>query len=615
MCGFVGFLNDTDDAELNMSIVRSMADKIAHRGPDDEDYYIDDKISMGFRRLSIIDLEGGKQPILNEDGTKVLVYNGEIYNFKDIRKELIEKGHVFATNSDSEVILHGYEEYGEKVCEKLRGMFAFAIWDKKEKTLFGARDIFGIKPYFYYKNGDAFFFASEIKAFLPHPGFKKVLNKERLPEYLCFEYIPSEQTFFKNVFKLPPSSYYILKDGNLTIQKYFEMEYRIDDEKSIEYFEELISETLSKSVDIHTISDVEVGCFLSGGIDSSYVTAEVAKRGKVKTFSVGFAEEQYSELPYAQEFAKTIGVPNFAKKITAEEYFDIAPTVQYYMDEPLPNPSALPLFFLSQNASKYVKVVLSGEGADELFGGYHYYKDPLDFESYRRIPKPVRQLAAVAARALPRNIHGRRFLIRGAQDIEERYIRNNYVFDYIERNKVLNFKQKAQNPAHYTKPYFDKVKHLDDITKMQYADINVWMVHDILVKADRMSMANSLEVRVPFLDREMLKVALAIPSKYRVSRTNTKIVLRRAAARVLPEKTANMRKKGFATPLNDWLRQDRFYNRVKESFESDIAREFFDTKYIMKLLDDHKAGRAKNMKKIWTIYSFILWYQKYFIEN
>ncbi|HQA05544.1 MAG TPA: asparagine synthase (glutamine-hydrolyzing), partial [Clostridiales bacterium] len=285
MCGFVGFLNDTDDAELNMSIVRSMADKIAHRGPDDEDYYIDDKISMGFRRLSIIDLEGGKQPILNEDGTKVLVYNGEIYNFKDIRKELIEKGHVFATNSDSEVILHGYEEYGEKVCEKLRGMFAFAIWDKKEKTLFGARDIFGIKPYFYYKNGDAFFFASEIKAFLPHPGFKKVFNKERLPEYLCFEYIPSEQTFFKNVFKLPPSSYYILKDGNLTIQKYFEMEYRIDDEKSIEYFEELISETLSKSVDIHTISDVEVGCFLSGGIDSSYVTAEVAKRGKVKTFS------------------------------------------------------------------------------------------------------------------------------------------------------------------------------------------------------------------------------------------------------------------------------------------------------------------------------------------
>jgi asparagine synthase (glutamine-hydrolysing) len=616
MCGFVGFLNDTSDIELNKQSVRQMADKITHRGPDDDNYYVDEGVSIGFRRLSIIDLQGGAQPIFNEDGTMVLVFNGEIYNYQTIRTELIERGHIFKTKSDSEVLLHGYEEYGTKLFDKLRGMFAFVIWDKRTNTLFGARDIFGIKPFFYYKNGDTFLFASEIKAFLPHPSFKKEFNKERLPEYLCFEYIPSEQTMFKNVFKLPPASYFILRDGKLEINSYFEMKYDIDDSKSIEYFENLIAETFSGSVDAHGVSDVEVGCFLSGGVDSSYVVAEVAKRNNsVKTFSVGFAEEQYSELPFAEEFAKTVGVANYAKKITADEYFDIAPTVQYYMDEPLPNPSALPLFFLARCAAEHVKVVLSGEGADELFGGYHYYVEPLDFENYRKIPKPIRKAAALAARALPRSVHGRRFLVRGAQDIEERYIRNNYVFDYIEREHVLKHKSNAPNPAAFTKPYFDKAKGLDDITKMQYADIRVWMVHDILVKADRMSMASSLELRVPFLDKEVLKVALSIPSKYRVSKDNTKIVLRRAAARQLPEKTSGMRKKGFATPLNDWLRQDKFYNRVKASFESDIAREFFDVDYIMKLLNDHKAGRAKNMKKIWTIYSFIIWYEQYFVKN
>ncbi|MDD6021843.1 MAG: asparagine synthase (glutamine-hydrolyzing) [Acutalibacteraceae bacterium] len=613
MCGFVGFLNELSDEENN-KIVRQMADRIIHRGPDQDDYYVDGDISLGFRRLSIIDLEGGSQPILNEDGSKVLVFNGEIYNYQEIREDLIKKGHIFKTHSDSETILHGYEEYGKDILSKLRGMFAFVIWDKNKKEIFAARDIFGIKPFFYYTNGKTFMFASEIKAFLSNPKFIKELNSERIPEYLCFEYIPSEETLFKNVYKLPPASYLIYRDGKFDIQPYFELKYDIDDSKSLEEWEDIIDKTFKDSTSMHGISDVEVGCFLSSGVDSSYVVNEMAKKNDVKTFSVGFAEEKYSELSYAEEFADHVGVKLYSKKITADEYFEAAPKVQYHMDEPLPNPSALALYFLAQEASKQVKVVLSGEGADELFGGYHYYREPLDFAAYQKLPLGLRKTAAAFARHLPR-MHGKRFLINGAKPIEERYIRNNYVFPYTERDKVLSPNIPAAKPETFTKKYFDKVRNEDDITKMQYVDINTWLVQDILVKADRMSMAHSLELRVPFLDKEMLKVALQIPSKYRVGKEVTKIALRGAAAKELPEKTAQMRKKGFPVPLNDWLKQDKYYNLVKAEFESKEAAMFFNQDYILKLLENHKNGKEKNMKRIWSIYSFLLWYRQYFVEN
>lgn len=614
MCGFVGFLNDTPDTTKNEAVVRAMAARITHRGPDQEDYYVDDKVSLGFRRLSIIDLAGGSQPITNEDGTKVLVFNGEIYNFQPLREELLEKGHVFKTRTDSEVLLHGYEEWGKDLLMKLRGMFAFVIWDKAENRLFGARDIFGIKPFFYYMHEGNFLFASEIKAFLDNPLFKKELNEERLPEYLCFEYIPNTETLFKHVYKMEPGAYFIWQDGRFETARYYTPEYDIDNKKTLAEWETLIDETFRDSTAAHGIADVEVGCFLSSGVDSSYVVHEMAKRNRVRTFSVGYAEEKYSELSSAEEFAKTEGVLNFTKKITAQEYFDATPAVQYYMDEPLPNPSAIALYFLAKLASEQVKVVLSGEGADELFGGYHYYREPLDFEKYMRLPLSLRRALAGLASKMP-NFHGKRFLMRGQFPIEKRYIRNNYVYRHAEVNKVLAQPVDAPDPSEFTKPYFDEVKNEDDITKMQYADIRTWLVQDILVKADRMSMANSLELRVPFLDREMLQLALQIPSKYRVNQETTKVALRGAAAKQLPEKTAHMRKTGFLTPLNDWLRRDEFYARVKEKFESNTAKRFFNTDFILKLLDDHKAGTAHNMKKIWSIYCFLLWYEAYFIQN
>ena len=614
MCGFVGYVNATEDTNENQKIIKAMADRIVHRGPDQDDYYVDSGVSLGFRRLSIIDLAGGSQPILNEDGTKVLVFNGEIYNYQPLREELLLKGHTFKTETDSEVLLHGYEEWGKDLLMRLRGMFAFVIWDKRERKLFGARDIFGIKPFFYYLNEGNFLFGSEIKSFLSNPLFKKELNIDRLPEYLCFEYIPNTETMFKNVYKMEPGAYFEWQNGQFTTARYFTPEYDIDNSKTLRDWETLIDETFQDSTKAHGIADVEVGCFLSSGVDSSYVVHEMAKRNDVKTFSVGYAEEKYSELSAAEEFAKTEGVRNYTKKITAEEYFAVTPMVQYYMDEPLPNPSAIALYFLANLASEQVKVVLSGEGADELFGGYHYYREPLDFEKYMKLPLGIRKAAAGLAAKMP-NFHGKRFLVRGSHPIEERYIRNNYVFNHSDVDKILAQNIESKDPSYYTKPFFDEVKTEDDITKMQYVDIRTWLVQDIMVKADRMSMANSLELRVPFLDREMLKLALQIPSEYRVNRETTKLALRGAAAKQLPEKTAKMRKTGFLTPLNDWLKRDEFYSQVKEKFLSETAKQFFNQKYIIKLLDDHKAGTAHNMKKVWSIYCFILWYEKYFIEN
>ena len=611
MCGFVGFLNEEANNDQNAAVIREMADQIRHRGPDQDDYFVDEDISLGFRRLSIIDLAGGSQPILNEDGSMVLVFNGEIYNFKTLREDLIEKGHLFKTQTDSEVLLHGYEEYGPDFTKRLRGMFAYLIWDKNKKTLFGARDIFGIKPFFYYDDGKTLLFASEIKAFCANPRFKKELNRERIPEYLCFEYIPSNETLFKHVYKMPPASYFICKDGKMEITEYYHLQYHIDDKKSLAEWEDIIAETFRDSTEVHGIADVEVGCFLSSGMDSSYAVKEMAKGNRVKTFSVGFAEEKYSELKYAEEYAKTIGVDIFTKKITADEYFDAVPTVQYYMDEPLPNPSAIALYFLTKKAAEQVKVVLSGEGADELFGGYYYYQDPLALQKYQKLPKSLRKGIAKIAEKLPEGTHGKRFLVRGAQTIDEYYIRNNYNFNWRERSKYLNPDIPAPDPAVFTKPFFDDCKGEDDITRMQYVDIKTWLVQDILVKADRMSMANSLELRVPFLDKKMLEVALSIPSRYRVSKDLTKIALRGAAAKQLPEKNAKMKKMGFPVPLNDWLKQDKYYAMVEKTFQSDTAAQFFNRDAILSLLREHREGKH-NMKRIWTIYCFLLWYQAYF---
>ena len=613
MCGFTGF-STADTSFDHQAVIKAMSDAIAHRGPDSEGLFSDERVSLGFRRLSIIDLENGAQPMYNEDGSLVLCFNGEIYNHGELRAELKAAGHIFRNRADSEVLLHGYEEWGEGLLNRLRGMFAFVIYDRKTGGLFAARDIFGIKHFYYYKKGGVFLFGSEIKSFLHHPQFVKELNEEMLPQYLCFEYLPNEETFFRDVFKLPAAHCLAWEGGKLTVRRYFSIEYRIDHSKTLGQWSDEIAGVFRESCKTHMIADVEVGCFLSSGVDSSYVTQEMARELPVKSFSLGYAEEKYSELRNAQELSKIIDVENFSRKITAKEFIDATPTIQYHMDEPLPNPSAVPLYFVAQEARKQVKVVLSGEGADELFGGYRYYQECIPYQKYMKVPRFLRLLLGNIAEKLPA-FHGRRFLMRGRSPLSVRYIRNNYVYNFSECKDILKKDYHAKTPDYYTKPVFDRITNEDEITQMQYADMQVWMLYDILQKADKMSMANSLELRVPFLDRRVLETALKIPSEYRVTKDGTKLALRRAALKSLPEKTADMPKIGFLTPLNDWLRQDEYYQMIRAAFNGETAGRFFQTQNITRLLDDHKAGKAHNMKKIWSVYCFIVWYEEFFVKR
>ena len=617
MCGITGFARAHHDAEEARRIVKAMADRIVYRGPDGEGYYVDDQVALGHRRLSIIDLEGGKQPMFNEDGSLAVIFNGEIYNFQSLRKELIAAGHTFSTRSDTEVLLHGYEQWGDGLPARLRGMFTFVLWDTRTRTLFGARDIFGIKPFYYYNVDGLFLFGSEIKSFLAHPDFKKELNEQRLPEYLSIEYIPNEETMFQNVYKLPGAHMFTWHAGRLDVRRYYDIRYHIDEAPTLEEWEQRITDTFAGSVAAHQIADVEVGCFLSSGVDSSFVVNEVAKgTPHVKSFSVGYTEEQYSELPYAQEFSKEIGVPNISNLVDADQFFEANRVIQWYLDEPMPNPAEVPLYFLAQNARKYVKVVLSGEGADELFGGYPMYCQAVHFMDYeKKVPAPLRKAAGAIAAKLP-EFKGKHFLVRGAMQPWQRYMRANYVFaSPEERDRYLKKDYRSKRPEEYFKPYFDKVAGLDEPTQLQWVDMHTWMLYDILLKADRMSMANSLELRVPFLDREMLELALSIPQRYRSGKEQTKIALRGAALKQLPDSVAKRKKLGFPVPLNDWLRQDKYAAMVREKFTGPVAEQFFNTAELCRLLDDHVAGRAKNMTKIWSFYSFILWYELYFVND
>lgn len=607
MCGFVGFTNKINDASI---VIGKMMDRIKHRGPDSDGKYVDEQVAMGFRRLSIIDLsEKGSQPIFNEDKSIVITFNGEIYNYKDLKAELLDKGHSFYTSTDTEVLVHGYEEWGVDMLNKLRGMFGFVIFDKKKNQVFGARDFFGIKPVYYAKMGETLMWGSEIKSFLDHPHFKKELNETALENYLTFQYSPTTDTFFKNVYKLPAAHYFICKDGEMEVKRYWEVKFNPDSNPDLEEWVDRITDTFKDSVAAHKIADVEVGSFLSSGVDSSYVAA-VADVDK--TFTVGFGEdEKYNEIGYAKEFSKYINKENNSKVITPEEYWGNFAKIQYHMDEPLADPAAVALFFVCQIASQKVKVVLSGEGADEIFGGYNIYHNPADMAAYNKIPRPIRRGIGAVAQHLPHK-HGINFLIRGSQDLQERFIGNAYMFTEKERKELLKIKTSAPSPMEITKPFYDKCKQNDEVTQMQYLDLHLWMTGDILLKADKMSMAHSLELRVPFLDKEVMALAEQIPTKHRVTPENTKYAMRIAALKACPPQTANKKKLGFPVPIRVWLKEDKYYNFVKEKFTSDAAEKYFNTQKLVELLDEHRAGHYDYSRKIWTVFTFLTWYDIYF---
>lgn len=610
MCGFVGFTNKINDASI---VLGKMMDRIKHRGPDSDGKYVDEKIAMGFRRLSIIDLsDNGSQPIFNEDRSVVITFNGEIYNYKDLKEELAAKGHSFYTNTDTEVLVHGYEEWGKDMLNRLRGMFSFIIFDKKNDEIFGARDFFGIKPMYYAQMGETFMWGSEIKSFLDHPHFRKELNTDVLETYLTFQYSPTEDTFFKGVKKLPAAHYFTYKNGRLDVKRYWEVKFDPDNGPELEEWVNRISETFKDSVNVHKFADVEVGSFLSSGVDSSYVAA-VADVDK--TFTVGFGEdEKYNEIGYAKEFSKYIHKDNYSKVITPEEYWGNLSKIQYHMDEPLADPAAIALFFVCQLASQQVKAVLSGEGADEIFGGYNIYHNPADMASYFKIPRPIRKAVGAVAEKLPHK-HGINYLIRGSKDLDERFIGNAYMFSEKERKELLKIKTNAPDAMEITKPFYDKVRDQDEVTQMQYLDLHLWMTGDILLKADKMSMAHSLELRVPFLDKEVMALAEKIPTKHRVTPDSTKYAMRIAALKACPPQTANKKKLGFPVPIRVWLKEDKYYGIVKEKFTSPESAQFFNTDLLVRLLDEHREGKYDHSRKIWTVFSFLVWYDVYFKEN
>ena len=606
MCGIVGFIGKNKESK---KIIESMTNKLIHRGPDDFGYYIDEFCALGHRRLSIIDLNTGKQPI--SDGKYTIVFNGEIYNFLELKEEL-KKKYKFKTKTDTEVILKGYQEWGTDVLKKLRGMFAIAIWDNKKKELFLARDQWGIKPLYYYKNGNTFMFASEIKALLEHPDFVKEFNGDILSAYLCFNSVPTEESFFKGVFKLKPGHYLLYKKGECTIERFFKLEF--DETKQDE--EEIVKKiqnAMVDSVEHHKIADVEVGSFLSSGVDSSYVVS-LLKPNKTFTASFETKYSKYDEIKYAKDLSDKLGIDNKSYIITKEEYLKEFPKIMYYMDEPLADPSAIALYFVAKEASKHVKVVTSGEGADELFCGYGDYREEVDHAWYNKIPYPIRHIFGVIFSHYKfQEIKGINFLYRRGQKLENYFIGDGKVYTDQEANKIVKLKNQIKT-RDITKPYYDEYKDSSNTVKRQVIDFYFWLINDYLTAVDRNTMIFSLEARTPFLDKEVFKVASTLDLEEKVNKETTKVALRKAAKDVIPNTNYKKPKLGFPVPLREWIREDELYNEIKEKFNSKIAEKFFDQKYIIKLLDKHKSGKVDCFKKVWTIYTFIIWYEQYFGE-
>ena len=680
MCGICGFTKAVDNEE-NHEALRAMCDVMAHRGPDGEGRYIADGVALGHRRLSLIDLAGGGQPMVRETGDLraavsspavmfshkrgeaaevagareggraevrgqwSIVFNGEIYNYRELRDELQGLGYEFGTSSDTEVLLVGYIAWGEEVLQKLRGMFAFAIYDAETHELFCGRDFFGIKPFYYTVQGGQFIFASEIKCILEHPVYVRELNEEALAQYLCFQFSALHETFFKGVFKLPQGHCMrVSADGRVKMERYWKPEYRFDGQRSEQDTVDAIEQAMRESVRYHNVADVEVGSFLSSGIDSSYLAALLkSENPDIKTFTVGFEEYEgeRDEISWASELAERLEVEHDSHHISEEEYWESLTRVQWHMDEPSADPSAVALYFVDKLAARRVKAVLSGEGADEFFGGYRIYQVPLANAHVGMVPKGLLRAGSKVLRAAHRR--GANFLERASEQAEDWYYTNanGVSFTPEERDAVLSDAMRERlakgrhaggarraigldagrgaptqegsfTPQQLTAPVYGEVAELDEATRMQYVDLWFWLVGDILLKTDKMAMAHSLESRVPFLDRRVFELAASIPTEQKVTEAQTKVTLRQAAERAIPRDWAQKEKLGFPVPVAGWLREQRYYDMVKRAFTSSEAMRFFNVPELLRLLDEHRAG-ADNSRRIWIVYSFLVWYRVYFV--
>lgn len=612
MCGFIGCVHDKSQvfSDGQKQQFENMNNVITHRGPDDDGYFYDSHVQFGFRRLSIIDIESGHQPLHFENERYWIIFNGEIYNYVELREELLAEGITFATSSDTEVIIALYSHLKEKAVEKLRGMFAFVIWDKVEKTLYGARDPFGIKPFFFFDDGEKTFFASEKKSILLALQ-NDVLNYDSLQYYLTYQFVPEPYTMSEGISKLEPGHYFTKKIGSeMEIKRYWKAHFHPVRKSESDFVKE-IKDVLFDSVKIHMRSDVPVGSFLSGGIDSSII-ASIAKEfhPAIKTFSVGFDHNGFSEIDVAKETADKLGVENISYIITPEEYMNEVPKIMWHMDDPLADPACVPLYFVAREARKHVTVVLSGEGADELFGGYNIYREPQSLEVFNKIPQVGKSFLRLLAKIMPEGMRGKSFIERGLTPLEERYIGNAKMFNEFEKSDLLNTYNKGLDFTNITKPLYKESEGYDPVDRMQYIDIHTWMRGDILLKADKMTMAHSLELRVPFLDKAVFEVASKIPTSLKTANGTTKYVLRKAAEGIVPEHVLNRKKLGFPVPIRHWLKAEM--NEWAKTIIRESDTDYLLNKtYVLQLLEDHCQGKADNSRKIWTVLMFMVWHQVY----
>lgn len=616
MCGFIGCIHD-QEVELrdtDRQLFKNMNNIITHRGPDDDGFFEDEHIQFGFRRLSIIDLESGHQPLTYENERYWIIFNGEIYNYVELRNELLEAGLTFETSSDTEVILALYSYYKEKAVEKLRGMFAFTIWDKQEKTLIGARDPFGIKPFFYKEEENRTFFASEKKSILLAME-QEELNYEAAQHYMTYQFVPEPETMTKGIKKLEPGHYFIKKlGGPMEMHRYWKASFHPVQKSEDEFIKE-IRDVLFDSVNVHMRSDVPVGSFLSGGIDSSII-ASIAKQyhPSIKTFSVGFEHNGFSEIDVAKETAEKLGVENISYVISPEEYMKELPKIIWHLDDPLADPACVPLYFVAREARKHVTVVLSGEGADELFGGYNIYREPESLEVFNKIPAVGKSLLKALAKILPEGVKGKSFIERGVTPIEERYIGNAKMYTESEKKDLLAQYKTGLDYTNITKPLYAETQGYDPVDRMQYIDIHTWMRGDILLKADKMTMAHSLELRVPFLDKEVFKIASKIPTSLKTANNTTKYILRKAAEGVVPDHVLNRKKLGFPVPIRHWLKNE-MNDWAKQIIHESGTDHIINKHYVLKLLEEHCQGKMDHSRKIWTVLVFMIWHAVFVEEK
>ncbi|MDU2491788.1 MAG: asparagine synthase (glutamine-hydrolyzing) [Clostridium celatum] len=601
MCGHISIYYKNKKADE--LFIRQLTEKIIHRGPDDTGYFIKDNIAFGFNRLSIIDLECGNQPFKKENRT--IIFNGEIYNHNELREEL-NKNNEFTTNSDTEVLLTSYINYEEKCLDKLRGMFAFIIYDEVKDIVFGARDHFGIKPLYYVNNDKFIAFSSEYKSLVKLVG-KVSVDKSALQNYLSFQYTPNYNTIINEIKEVPNGTYFTIKNGNIEFKKYHKYKFSNKDVR-----EKNVYDIINDSVKHHMIANVEVGSFLSGGIDSTIITALAAKiNPKIKSFSIGFDVEGYNELNFAKKTAEYLGIENISINVSEEEYIKALPSVAYYMDDPLADPSCVGIYLLSEEARKHVKVVLSGEGSDELFGGYNIYKEYYSLKPFSYLPEVVKGKVNKIAKLLP-DIKGKSYLLRGTTKLKDRYIGNAKIFSNEEVKNIIHDYDENNTCSNILSSLYEECdkNNYDDVTTMQYIDMNTWLEGDILLKADKMSMAHSLEVRVPFLDKKVLKCAEGLTLSQKVNKNNTKVLLREAFKDIVPPYMKEKKKLGFPTPIRVWLKSD-LGKYVREIINNADVDELINKKYVINLLDEHIQGEKDNSRKVWTVFMFCLWHQIY----